>query len=264
MRTKISFAAILFFISLWAGQAFCQEFSLSVSPIRVEHLVKQGERGTDMITVANEGTAPTRIKVSIENWTLTRDGALNFIPAGTDPFYCGKWIRINPVDFRVDPRQSKEVRYTLSVPPDVEEGGYRAAVIFETVPDVKPGEKVRKVFLKSRIVTVLYEVVGKPVPQGHANYLKAERKKEGIDFLLAMQNTAKVHFRTKGSLTVKNEKGEEVFKAEMPDIPVLPQSEREIKITNNKPLPPGKYIATAVVDIGKKELVGAETQFTVD
>jgi P pilus assembly chaperone PapD len=264
MKIKTLLLILTTIVAALPRQVLCQEFSLSVSPIRVEHLVKQGERGTDMITVANEGTAPTRIKVSIENWTLSRDGVLNFTPAGTDPFYCGKWIRINPIDFRVDPRQNKEVRYTISVPPDVEEGGYRAAVIFETVPDIKPGEKVRKVFLKSRIVTVLYEVVGKPVPQGHANYLRAEKKKEGLDFLLALQNTGKVHFRTKGSLTVKNDKGEEVFKADMPDVPILPQSEREIKFTNEKSLPSGKYSALALVDIGKKELVGAESTFTVE
>ena len=242
---------------------FSAEVSISVSPIRVEHLVKQGEKGTDTISVTNDGTAPTRIRVSIEDWALTRDGNPIFMKAGKNPYSCADWIRINPVDFRVDPGQTREVRYTVTVPQGIEDGGYRVAITFETVPNVTPGKKARQVYLKGRIATVLYELVGKPIPQGHANSLKPVPKKGGIDFLVALQNTGKVHFRTKGSITVKDSNGSKAFEVEMPDVPVLPESEREVKVSYDQPIPKGKYTATAVVDIGKKELIGAETTFEI-
>jgi P pilus assembly chaperone PapD len=160
---------------------FSAEISISVSPIRVEHLVKQSEKGTDTISVTNDGTASTRLRVSIEDWALTKDGNPIFMKGGSNPYSCAGWIRINPVDFRVDPGQTREVRYTVTVPEGIEDGGFRAAIIFETVPDVTPGEKARRVYLKGRIAAMLYEVVGKPLPQGHANSLKADLKKEGMD-----------------------------------------------------------------------------------
>ena len=243
--------------------AFSAEVSISVSPIRVEHLVKQGEKGTDMISVTNDGTAPTRLKVSLEDWTLTKDGNPMFMKVGNNPYSCAEWIRVNPVDFRIGPGQTRDVRYTVSVPQRVEDGGYRAAIIFETVPDVTPGEKIKRVFLKGRIAAILYEVVGKPIPQGHAKGLKTELKKEGINFILSLQNTGKVHYRTKGSITVKDERGENAFEMEIPDVPVLPESERDIRVNYEKLIPPGKYSAIAVVDIGKKELIGAETTFFI-
>ena len=254
-------SAIFFLLSTLTSSA---EVSISVAPIRVEHLVKQGEKGTDVISVTNDGTAPTRLKVSIEDWSLTKDGNPMFVKAENNRYSCVEWIRINPVDFRVGPGQTREVRYTITVPQGIEDGGYRAAIIFETVPDVTPGEKMKRVFLRGRIVTILYEVVGKPVQEGHANGLRTELKKEGIDFFIALQNTGKVHFRTKGSITVKDSNGTKAFEAEVPDVPVLPESEREIKITYDKPLPKGKYTALAVVDIGKKELIGAETTFDME
>jgi P pilus assembly chaperone PapD len=259
-QTIFLISAILILIPVLT---FSAEVSISVSPIRVEHLVKQGEKGTDMISVTNDGTASTRLKVSIEDWTLTKDGNPMFMKVGGNPYSCAEWIRINPVDFRIGPGQTREVRYTITVPQGIDEGGYRAAIIFETVPDVTPGEKIKRVFLKGRIVTILYEVVGKPIPQGHANGLKAERKKEGIDFILSLQNTGKVHYRTKGSIAVKNEKGEKAFEVELPDVPVLPESEREIRVNYDKSIPEGNYTAIAVVDIGKKELIGAETTFSI-
>ena len=126
---------------------------------------------------------------------------------------------------------------------------------------IKPGEKAKRVYLKGRIAAIVYEVVGKPVPQGHANSLRVDLKKEGMDFILALQNTGKVHFRTKGSITVKDSNGSNAFEVDIPDIPVLPESEREVKVSHDKPIPKGEYTATAVVDIGKKELIGAETTF---
>ena len=50
---------------------------------------------------------------------------------------------------------------------------------------------------------------------------------------------------------------------EIPDVPVLPESERDIPVNYEKPIPSGKYSAIAVVDIGKKELIGAETVFSI-
>jgi len=264
-RMRHTLAVIYLIISfLFPCITMAAEVSISVSPIRVEHLVKQGEKGTDMISVTNDGSVQTRLRVSLEDWTLTRDGNPTFMKVENNPYSCVQWIRINPVDFRIGPGQTKEVRYTIAVPPGIEEGGYRAAIIFETIPDITPGEKMKRVFLKGRIVTILYEVVGKPIPEGHANTLKAEQKKEGIDFYLVLQNTGKVHYRTKGSITVKDSNGKKAFEVDLPDVPVLPESEREIKTTYDKTLPKGRYSVMAVVDIGRKELVGAETTFDIE
>lgn len=240
------------------------DVSISVSPIRVEHFGKSGEKGTEMISVINGGSAPTRLKVSVEDWILTKEGTTSIeIPAGA-LYSCAPWIRVNPIDFRISPGQTREVRYTITIPEGTPEGGYRAAIVFETVPEVVPGEKMGRVFVRGRIATILYAVVGKPVPQGHANSLKVEFKKDGVDFTLALQNTGKVHYRTKGSITASDSNGQKVFEVEIPDVPVLPQSEREINIRYDKPIPKGKYTALAAVDIGVPELIGAEATFTVE
>jgi len=240
------------------------DVSISVTPIRVEHRAIQGERGTDMISVANEGAAPTRLKVLIEDWILSKDGTPIFMKAGAHPYSCVEWIKINPVDFRIGSGQTKEVRYTITVPQGIPDGGYRTAIIFETAPDGIPGEKNRNVQVKGRIVTIVYVVVGNPAPAGHAYGLKPAFRKDGVDFFISLKNTGKVHFRTKGTLTVKDSNGQKVAEIGMPDVPILPESEREIKISSEKPLPKGSYSALAVIDIGSRDLIGAETTFSVE
>ena len=240
------------------------EVSISVSPIRVEHLTKQGDRGTDMFSITNDGTAPTRLKVSIEDWSLTKDGTPVFVKAEKSPYSCADWIRINPIDFRINPGQTREVRYTVNVPAGIESGGYRAAIVFETVPDTEPGEKARRVLLRGRIAAILYEVVGKTPVDGYATGLKAEVKPDGIDFTLSLKNTGKVHYRTKGTITIKDSNGNKALDVEIPDTPVLQDSEREVHVRYDKPLPKGSYSALASVDIGRKELIGAETTFVIE
>ena len=264
---KLAVRIVVLFLALMGiipYPALSAEVSIGVSPIRVEHVTKQGERGTDMISVTNDGSAPVRLKVSIEDWHLTREGTPVFMKAEKSPYSCSEWIRINPVDFRVAPGQTREVRYTVTVPEGVEDGGYRTAIVFETVPDASPGEKAKRVLMKGRIAAIVYEVVGKPSLQGHADSLKAEVEKEGIDFILSLRNTARVHYRTKGTIAVKDSDGNKAFEVEIPDVPVLQGSEREVKVRYDKPLSKGRYSALASVDIGMKELIGAETTFVVE
>jgi len=207
---------------------FSAGVSITVSPIRVEHLVNQGEEGTDTIAVTNDGASSTRIQVSIEDWSMTIDGTPNFIKSGNNAYSCSGWIQINPTDFRVEPGQTTEVRYTVTVPEGIEDGGFRAAIIFETVPEVTIGERSKGVSLRGRIATILYEMVGKPDLECYANSLKVDVKKEGVDFILALQNTGKAHVRTKGSIMIKDSTGGDAFEVEVPDVPVLPESKRDI------------------------------------
>lgn len=261
MRKLLIASSILI---LMAVMDFSAEVSVAVSPIRVEHIVKQGERGTDMISVTNNGTMPVRLKVSLEEWTLSLDGNPIFSKPANAPYSCAAWIKINPFDFRLEPGQTKDVRYTVSVPADIPDGGYRAAIVFETIPDVKPGQAVKKVYIQGRIATILYEKVGNPEIKGYVKNLKVQTSKEGIDFIINIENAGKVHFRTKGKITVKDGEGRKVFEVNIPDIPVLPESTRDVIISYRQPMAKGAHTALAVIDIGQKELIGAETNFIIE
>jgi P pilus assembly chaperone PapD len=264
MRKKYGLIqAIIGITTLAPALLFAAGISISVSPIRVNHMINKGEQGTDTISVKNDGTVPTRLKVSLADWDTQRDGTPNFMKAANKPYSCAGWIQANPSDFRIDPGQAIDVRYTISVPKEIEDGGFRAAIMIETVPDVTVGQKARSVYMKGRIAVIVYEKAGNPVIQGFASSLKANLKKKEIDFSLSLKNTGKTHFRTKGSITVKDSNGKNAFEVPLPDVPVLPESERDIKVSYDKDVPAGKYMATAVIDIGKNELIGAETSFEV-
>ena len=115
---KIRYAVVLISVAvclLGAAQAKAQ-MSLMVSPIRVEHQVKPGTEETNVIQVVNTSSEPTRISVHLEDWTMDRKGNVTLSIAGSDPGSCADWLQLNPTDFRLDPGQTRQVRYSMTVP----------------------------------------------------------------------------------------------------------------------------------------------------
>jgi P pilus assembly chaperone PapD len=241
------------------------EMSFMVSPLRVEHQVKAGANETNVIQVANTGSEPTRVAVHMEDWTMDRKGDVRFSPAGGDPASCMGWIQLNPVDFRLDPGQTRQVRYSLTVPADAGEGGYRAAIILEGMPRQEEGPAKKRMGLRGRIVVMAYATIGNPEIKAEFQDFQVTALNKGVSFKLTFANQGNVHFRIKKSwIVVKNTKGEDVGRVEVPDIPVLQGAIRELEFKKEDlALPKGNYVAEAILDVGKEDFLGRKSSFSV-
>lgn len=239
------------------------EIAISITPMRIDYKFQPGKTINDILAVSNTGDQAVRVKVNIQNWQLNLQGSPVFSPLADHPYSCGRWIQINPVDFRLAAGQTRSIRYAITVPQQVEEKSYRSAIMCEIIPDTKPGEP-KKVQIKTQIAMVVYGIVGDSEPQCEITGLQAQKDKEKLDFVLQLKNTSGVHFRTKGSITLEDMQGKQIAKLELPDVPALPESERVVRVPYEKTLPKGQYKIVAVLDIGRKELYGAEATFIIE
>lgn len=241
------------------------EMSLTVTPLRVEHHVKPGTNDTNIIEIRNEGSDPARISVHAEDWTMNSKGDVSFLRPGGDPYSCAEWLQINPSSFRLDPGQVRQIRYALNVPAEAREGGYRAAISLTGMPLPDEGSAKRKMTLNGRIVVMAYATVGKPEIKALFQDFQAAAGNKGVSFKMTLANQGDVHFRTKKSwITLKNSKGEEVGRVEVPDIPVLPGTTRELEIRREDlVLARGTYLAEAILDVGKEDFLGRKNSFSV-
>src|SRR5208282_1455861 len=143
---------------------------------------------------------------------------------------CANWLQINPTDFRLEPGQTRQVRYSLNVPAEAKDGGYRAAIALTGLPLQEEGIAKKRVTLNGRIVVMAYAVVGSPEIRAQFEDFQVTAANKAISFKLTLANQGDVHFRLKKSwITLKNSKGEEVGRVEVPDIPVLPGATRELE-----------------------------------
>jgi P pilus assembly chaperone PapD len=244
--------------------------SVEVSPLRVELKLAAGAAHTQAVTLTNQGTTPLRIRARVDDWYLSKDGTPQFQPAGGDAeFSASSWVRLAPPEQLVEPGGQGIVRFTTTVPSGTAEGGYRSAIMFEFAP---PGAGVaargRDVVFRSRVATLLYITVGAPRSTFElidlAGRIVAGQPPQVI---ATLKNTGRAHVRTKGTMAIHDAGGRLVRQIEVPNVPILPNSEREVAIAtgleNQAPLPGGEYRVEVRIDVGMAAVLVGETTITI-
>jgi P pilus assembly chaperone PapD len=234
-----------------------------ITPIRVELSGNRGESITDIFYVRNNASSPIRLRVYVENWTLREDGTPVFIGADDTSYSCKDWIKVNPQDFRLNPEEIKVVRYTLSIPDAIDDAGFHASVSFENVPLTAEKLKASKMRFTGKISAVVYVKVGNVDPDGEICDMRMTEEKNPPAIVLSIKNTGKTHFRTNGTIEIRNTRGKKVHEVTIPDSVALPESERKIKCLFQEKPDPGTYEAFCKLDIGGKEILGFTKQLTI-
>jgi P pilus assembly chaperone PapD len=243
--------------------------SVEVSPLRVELKSAAGGTTTQAVTLSNTGKEPVRVRATLSDWHLARDGSPQFTDAENPKYSATAWIRIAPPEQVIEPGKEGTVRFTLAIPADAEPAGYRSSILFEFGP--ASGDAVarsRDVTVRSRIATLIYANVGEPPAAVELTDLRARLiAGQPAAIVAVLKNTSRRTVRTRGTLTLYDKNGTAVSASIVPDVPVLPESEREVAIpaiSPDKPSPPpGEYRVEVKIDIGLPALIVGETTFTV-
>ena len=263
-RALIAAAAALLLAAPAAAQV-----SAEVSPLRIELKAAPGGTTTQSITVSNTGKDPVRVRSTVSDWHLSRDGSPQFVEAPDSRYSATSWVRVAPPEIVVPAGNEVIVRFTLAVPADVSPAGYRTGILFEFLPADGPAvAKAREVVVRSRIATLIYANVGEPPAAVELTDLQPRATPgQPPQIVAVLKNTGKRTVRTRGTLTLYNSAGTAVSQSVVPDVPVLPESEREVAtaaINPDKPaLPAGEYRVEIKIDVGMAALIVGETTFKV-
>ena len=251
---------VLFFLV----QTGSSQIYFGITPIRVEHAGNPGDSITDIFYIRNNSDSPIRIRAYSENWILPSNGPPSFIGSETAPYSRREWIKVNPQDFRLNAKEVKMIRYTISIPDGTETGGYHASVSFENVPLTTDDPASSRMMFTGKIAAAVYIKVGDIQPNGEIHDLiyHAEEKKEEI--WLMVKNTSRTHFRVKGSIKLTRASDGKSLTIDIPNEVVLSEGERTIKCLIPENLEKGSYHAFCKLDIGRRELLGLEKEFIID
>lgn len=244
------------------------QVSVEVSPLRVELKLAPGATHTQAVTLTNTGKDAVRVRVSIKDWHLAKDGAPQFAePEDGRPYAASRWVRVAPPELVIQPAMEGTVRFSVAVPQGVEPAGYRSGIMFELAPaSGEPIVRRRELSVRPQIATLIYANVGEPRAAVDLVDLRSRSLPEQTTILATLKSTGKRTVRTKGSLTIFGQGGAVVRTVPVPDVPVLPESERDVAIVvadQEKPLPPGEYRIEVKIDVGLPALIVGETTLKV-
>ena len=122
-----------------------------------------------------ENSQPVRIVASLNDWTIDRDGQVQFERANTLPNSASSWLIYSPAETTVIPGNLHAIRVTVSVPKDATPGDHLTALIIEQRPDnIKLNENRRQMVIRYRMAAVFYIKVPQLRRQGSLESLRAE------------------------------------------------------------------------------------------
>ncbi len=248
--------SLIFLVISLAAATLAQTPSggMALGPARFELEMKPGTETTVVVNLdykaGDNATKPARIVASLNDWTITKDGRVEYFPAGTQANSASPWIIYSPGEAAVMPGAIHQIRVTISVPANAAPGDHLSALIIEQRPEsLKYDKNVRQMIVKYRMASVFYIKVPGLTQKGDFGDLLAESTPEGIVVTPTLKNEGNSMIRPLASVKVLDTEGKIV--ADMPDVeplPILGGAETKQPLLVAKQLPPGNYTVKYRVD----------------
>jgi|CXWL01.1.fsa_nt_gi hypothetical protein len=228
--------------------------SMALAPARFELEMPPGTETTVVVNLdyksASESAKPTRIVASLNDWTMTRDGRVEFFPANTQANSASSWLIYTPGEASVTPGTIHQIRVTIAVPANARPGDHLAALVVEQRPDsIKYEQTVRQMVVRYRMASVFYIKVPGLTKRGNFENLFAESAQNGIIVTPILKNEGNSMIRPTAALSVLDVNGTLV--AELPEteiLPILAGTETAKPLLIDKTLTAGKYTVKYRVD----------------
>jgi len=247
---------------------------ISLAPARLELEMQPGSETTVVVNLDYHGTAenaqPVRIVANLNDWTIDRDGQVQFAKPNTLPNSASSWLIYSPAETTVTPGNLHAIRVTISVPKDAAPGDHLSALIIEQRADnIKLNENRRQMVIRYRMGAVFYIKVPQLRRHGSLESLRAEAKGDQVIVTPLLKNDGNSVIRPLTSLKVTDSSGVSI--AELPQkesLPLLGGAELTQPLVLETRLAPGSYNVKYRVDFqdgsspteGVTELVVPQSQ----
>jgi hypothetical protein len=257
----LRFTTVLFwiFVSVICATAQTPEptpkpTGISLAPARLELEMQPGQETTVVVNLdyhsISDNAQPVRIVASLNDWTIDRDGQVQFERANTLPNSASPWLIYSPAETTVIPGNLHAIRVTVSVPKDATPGDHLSALIIEQRPDnIRVNENRRQMVIRYRMAAVFYIKVPHLRRQGSLESLRAEANADQVVVTPLLKNAGNSVIRPLTSLKVTDSSG--VAVAELPQkesLPVLGGAELRQPVVLETRLAPGTYTVKYRVD----------------
>ena len=264
-------SVFIFFVSLsisvvaqTAASSTPTSGGMALGPARFELEMKPGTETTVVVNLdyhaIGGATQPARIVATLNDWTITKDGRVEYFPANSRADSASSWLIYSPGEAAVAPGTVHQIRVTISVPPNATPGDHLTALIIEQRPErLKLEQNTRQMIVRYRMASVFYIKVPGLTRHGNFGDLLAESTPDGVVVTPTLKNEGNSMIRPLASLKVLDAEGKVV--ADIPEfepLPILAGLETKQAVTIGKTLAPGNYTVKFRVDFqdGRKATEG--------
>jgi hypothetical protein len=223
--------------------------SLSISPVIFEEDLNPGDIIQKKVTITNNSDVLQNIISEVADFYYDENGSMKFVEeSDNNPATSSlkKWLSYETKEFSLNPRESKDVTFTISIPQNADTGGHYGVMFLRTKSN---SDSAGSIGISSRVgVLVLVTIPGDVKRIGtvsdfkigtlnEKNILSPQSffEKGPIGFSFKVTNSGNSHFKPVGNITITDTFGKKVME-------VPPQDTRSFPGT------PRTYIQSATLD----------------
>ncbi len=267
----IKIPLILIFTLLFAGEALA---GYTIVPMQFAFNGKPGETVTSTMTAENLGEERLSIEISTKDFIKGLYGEERQVEPGAVSRGCASWIRISPRMVDLDPRESKIIQLSMTIPMDGE-GTYWGNILVSQVSKptlsrtIKRGKTSFQIFaMQDMLIRVLENVPGTEEKRGVITDISLEESGDGGATIgVRFENQGRSLLKCGGQIQVRDENGDAVRTIPLDyghaPFTVYPGDRRIVHGRIGEKLPSGDYILLTIIDYGGEDLVAGELEWVV-
>lgn len=198
--------------------------SVVIQPSSTEVTASPGQKIAKSFLIINRSNYYLQLKLVVKDYKQVSDnGKIEFYDAASQK--ASTWIIPQYLEIGLNPLETKQVGFVVSVPKDLSGGGHYGAILFQPVTGTQslgPDNFGELVLLTVTGTNVKSAAVVKSV-----NFWTGFMQQGNpVDFNFKMQNTGNTQFDTQAKLVLQNWLGKEIGNYNIGQLTVYPQTDR--------------------------------------
>ena len=268
MKLKKRLAIVSLFLCILLVSTPSYGMTIRINAPKISLDLSPGEVYTGEIVAENPEDTEVKVKIYLEDW-IYKDGGTGekiFTPMGSTPLSAAQWINFSPSEEVLKPFGRVTVHYTITVPLDAE-GGYYAALFFETLLGTTANEEGAIVNVAGRIGSLFFiNAKGTVERSGRIGSVDI-RKPEGnkpLEITTRFQNTGNVDISLGGNFLVMDTEGKVQARGDLNKIYTFPGSIETGKTQWVGRLSNGGYDVLLTYDLGDGKSLVEEKKLAIE
>ena len=270
-KCSLGLLLILSFFSLSPEQILASnnETNITITPLIFSRIVvNPNDKVTNVLKVYNPSVNPELISIYAKDFlAFGENGSVKLVTENNPTSYSlQKWISFDNTIFTIQPKSFQLVKFSISVPQQVEPGGRYASIIAST--QTLNTNNINGSSIGSQVGSLLFVTIA-----GEANEqakmltfnTKALHDSEQ-EFTMRIKNNGNIHVNISGQIIIYDMFHHFILKKNLNNNAILPQAIRQIREKVNTGNKFGYYTATASVNYSrdnKKNTLVMSTYFWV-
>jgi len=241
--------------------------SFVVIPSRIEFEGAPGRAYAETLTIRNTGDTAEDIHISLCDWTIDREGNVQWLPPGELARTLCPWVSLSAWQFQLEPGESREVEVKLEVQEDPGPGSYWGMIVVSGNPlPLLPEEGQFTMRMHITYGVALYYTNTKSALRaGVISDVRASPGEDGDCIVtFGFDNVGNAILRPHGYILIRDASGADVCRAEVDQFVVLPGKSTKIIKHIEGNLTRGCYLAIVVIDYGGENLVAGQRNFVLE